>query len=156
MLKYGQQYVDKGAAYYEQRNRHQQIHLHIACGAPPGSIGFHNIGISSHRAAALVRGVVRKTRDQAEGGAVWAEFGLFDLNDRRKSGQQELSMPVRSIPGPSVNEVVASQDLSKSSIARRITPARLIFVGVSAARNLVKKSSQEGTIRLQPMLLVFQ
>src|SRR3989454_1575327 len=25
MLKYGQQYVDKGAAYYEQRNRHQQI-----------------------------------------------------------------------------------------------------------------------------------
>ena len=25
MLKYGQQYVDKGAAYYEQRNRQQQI-----------------------------------------------------------------------------------------------------------------------------------
>jgi transposase len=25
MLKYGQQYLDKGAAYYEQRNRHQQI-----------------------------------------------------------------------------------------------------------------------------------
>jgi transposase len=25
MLKYGQQYVDKGAAYYEQRNRYQQI-----------------------------------------------------------------------------------------------------------------------------------
>jgi len=25
ILKYGQQYVDKGAAYYEQRNRHQQI-----------------------------------------------------------------------------------------------------------------------------------
>lgn len=25
MLKHGQQYVDKGAAYYEQRNRHQQI-----------------------------------------------------------------------------------------------------------------------------------
>ena len=25
MLKYGQQYVDKGAEYYEQRNRQQQI-----------------------------------------------------------------------------------------------------------------------------------
>jgi transposase len=25
MLKYGQEYVDKGAEYYEQRNRHQQI-----------------------------------------------------------------------------------------------------------------------------------
>lgn len=25
MLKYGQKYVDKGAAYYEQRNRQQQI-----------------------------------------------------------------------------------------------------------------------------------
>jgi transposase len=25
MLKYGQQYVDKGAAYYEQRHRQQQI-----------------------------------------------------------------------------------------------------------------------------------
>ena len=25
MLKYGQQYVDKGAEYYEQRNRLQQI-----------------------------------------------------------------------------------------------------------------------------------
>ena len=25
MLKYGQQYVDKGAAYYEERNRRQQI-----------------------------------------------------------------------------------------------------------------------------------
>jgi hypothetical protein len=25
MLKYGQQYVDKGALYYEQRNRQQQI-----------------------------------------------------------------------------------------------------------------------------------
>jgi transposase len=25
MLKYGQQYVDKGAAYYEHRNRLQQI-----------------------------------------------------------------------------------------------------------------------------------
>jgi len=25
MLKYGQQYVDKGAAYYERRNRQQQI-----------------------------------------------------------------------------------------------------------------------------------
>jgi hypothetical protein len=25
MLKYGQQYVDKGAEYYDQRNRQQQI-----------------------------------------------------------------------------------------------------------------------------------
>jgi hypothetical protein len=25
MLKYGQDYVDKGAGYYEQRNRQQQI-----------------------------------------------------------------------------------------------------------------------------------
>jgi transposase len=25
MLKYGQRYVDKGAAHYEQRNRQQQI-----------------------------------------------------------------------------------------------------------------------------------
>ena len=25
MLKYGQQYVDKGAEYYERRNRQQQI-----------------------------------------------------------------------------------------------------------------------------------
>jgi hypothetical protein len=25
MLKYGHQYVDKGAAYYEQKNRQQQI-----------------------------------------------------------------------------------------------------------------------------------
>jgi hypothetical protein len=25
MLKYGQQYIDKGAEYYEQRNRQQQI-----------------------------------------------------------------------------------------------------------------------------------
>jgi hypothetical protein len=25
MLKYGQQYVDKGEQYYEQRNRQQQI-----------------------------------------------------------------------------------------------------------------------------------
>jgi hypothetical protein len=25
MLKYGQQYVDKGAAYYEQRHHQQQI-----------------------------------------------------------------------------------------------------------------------------------
>ena len=25
MLKYGQRYVDKGAAYYEERNRRQQI-----------------------------------------------------------------------------------------------------------------------------------
>jgi hypothetical protein len=25
MLKYGQHYVDKGAEYYEQRNRQQQI-----------------------------------------------------------------------------------------------------------------------------------
>jgi hypothetical protein len=27
MLKYGQQYVDKGAEYYERRNRRQQIEL---------------------------------------------------------------------------------------------------------------------------------
>jgi hypothetical protein len=27
MLKYGQQYVDKGAEYYERRNRQQQIEL---------------------------------------------------------------------------------------------------------------------------------
>ena len=25
MLKYGQQYIDRGAEYYEQRNRQQQI-----------------------------------------------------------------------------------------------------------------------------------
>ncbi len=37
MLKYGQQYVDKGAEYYEQRNRQQQIEFvrkkaaHSAC-----------------------------------------------------------------------------------------------------------------------------
>ncbi len=27
MLKYGQQYVDKGTEYYEERYRNQQIHL---------------------------------------------------------------------------------------------------------------------------------
>ena len=27
MLKYGQAYVDKGTAYYEERFRQQQIHL---------------------------------------------------------------------------------------------------------------------------------
>jgi len=27
MLKYGQQFVDKGMEYYEQRYRNQQVHL---------------------------------------------------------------------------------------------------------------------------------
>ena len=27
MLKYGQQYIDKGTEYYEERYRNQQIHL---------------------------------------------------------------------------------------------------------------------------------
>jgi len=36
MLKYGQQYVDKGAEYYEQRNRQQQVEFVRKKAAQPG------------------------------------------------------------------------------------------------------------------------
>jgi hypothetical protein len=36
MLKYGQQYIDKGAEYYHQRNRQQQIEFLRKKAAQPG------------------------------------------------------------------------------------------------------------------------
>jgi hypothetical protein len=35
MLKYGQQFVDKGMEYYEQRYRNQQVNLLVIAWTPP-------------------------------------------------------------------------------------------------------------------------
>ena len=43
MLKYGQQYVDKGAEYYERRNRQQQIEFLRKKAAQLGLQGFHGL-----------------------------------------------------------------------------------------------------------------
>ena len=44
MLKYGQQYIDKGSEYYEQRYRHQQI---LALHKRAAKLGFQVIAVAS-------------------------------------------------------------------------------------------------------------
>jgi hypothetical protein len=45
MLKYGQQYVDKGAEHYEQRNRQQRIKVPQKKGSPTRLPGHTNPGL---------------------------------------------------------------------------------------------------------------